>query len=97
MTIKTTPEMNEKIVELLRLHAVEVAMDQWELKNYAAARIEELEAEVAIDDKLLSEHSRLLEAIPPCPLHGSQCVPHAIDWVERRLDTLKMREAHHAT
>lgn len=45
------------------------------------ARIRDLEQEVAVDDKLLAERDRLLEAIPACDAHGDKCIPHAIEWV----------------
>lgn len=35
-----------------------------------------------VTDKLLTERNRVLDAIPKCPAHGSQCVPHAIEWIE---------------
>ena len=38
--------------------------------------------ELLVTDKLLEERNRVMEAIPPCPRHGSQCVPHALEWVE---------------
>ena len=44
-----------------------------------------LEEELRITDKLLAERNRLLEAIPPCPMHGSQCVPHALEWIHKKL------------
>lgn len=45
-------------------------------------RIAELEEEVAIDDKLLEQRRSVMDAIPPCPDHGSGCEPHAVEWVE---------------
>lgn len=48
----------------------------------ALTRIKELEAELAVSDKLLKDRDALLEAIPQCPAHG-KCVPHAIEWVEQ--------------
>ncbi len=35
-------------------------------------------------EKILSERMRVMEAIPACPVHGSQCVPHAIEWVTKQ-------------
>lgn len=37
---------------------------------------------IAILENLLKERDKLLRAIPECPEHG-QCVPHAIEWVEK--------------
>ncbi|WP_415912289.1 hypothetical protein [Neptuniibacter sp. QD37_11] len=28
---------------------------------------------------------KVLNAIPPCPDHGHDCVPHAVEWVEKQL------------
>jgi hypothetical protein len=41
------------------------------------AEIERLRAEIAVDDKLLAERNRILEA-EPCPMHGP-CVPHVLE------------------
>lgn len=43
-------------------------------------------------DKIISERNRLLDAIPACPVHG-QCVPHAIEWVEKVLLVMKELKA----
>jgi hypothetical protein len=44
-------------------------------------RADEAEASAAIGDKLLAERNRVLDALP-CPTHG-QCVPHALDEIDR--------------
>lgn len=44
-----------------------------------------LREEVAIDDKIIAERQRVLEAIPPCELHGRHCVPHALEWIADRV------------
>ena len=46
-------------------------------------KIKLIEAELHITDLLLENRNRLLDAIPPCPIHGSQCIPHALDWIEQ--------------
>lgn len=46
-------------------------------------RIKELEKELAVTDELLVERDRLLKTIPECPVHGNQCIPHALEWVNR--------------
>jgi hypothetical protein len=46
---------------------------------------DQLKDEVAIGDRIITERDRLLAAIPECGPHG-QCVPHAIEWVERMKD-----------
>lgn len=45
-------------------------------------RIEELEAELVVSDRLLEDRQRLLSAIPACPAHGL-CVSHALEWIEQ--------------
>lgn len=45
----------------------------------------ELEEYVDVLEKLLQERERLLAEIPPCPVHGAGCVPHAIEWVRAHL------------
>jgi hypothetical protein len=47
------------------------------------ARIAELEQELVVTNEILKEHNRVLEEVPECPLHGSQCVPHAVAWVKQ--------------
>lgn len=40
--------------------------------------------ELEITEALLADdRQRVLDAIPPCPLHGAACVPHALEWIER--------------
>jgi hypothetical protein len=62
---------------------------------------DDLRAEGAADELLLAKRNRLLGAIPGCPVHGNQCVSHAIEWVEgmkRHNESLRIRltalEAH---
>src|SRR3954467_3490400 len=64
----------EKVRDVRTLH-----MDQM-LKG-AQTRNRELVEEVRISDRLLDDRNRLLKLIPPCPEHGDECIPHAIDWV----------------
>lgn len=52
----------------------------------AMRRIQELEKEVLVSDKLIEERNELLEEIPHCVAHGL-CVPHALEWV-RQVKTL---------
>jgi hypothetical protein len=55
-------------------------------------RVAELEREVDVDNKLLAERDRLLEAIPACDAHGDKCIPAAIEWVgAARIDAEKWR------
>ena len=43
----------------------------------------DLNKELEITEKLLEEQYRIMDAIPPCPVHGNRCVPHAVEWIER--------------
>ena len=56
-----------------------------------AEKCRRLEQEVAIDDKLLAERNHLLDLFT-CSMHGSGCVPHALDEVvsmRQRIATLE--------
>ena len=46
------------------------------------------EEEIAISDKLLADRNMVLAAIPGCGAHGDQCVPHALEWIERQTAAL---------
>lgn len=43
----------------------------------------ELEQLAVAQGQLLDARNVLLRAIPGCKAHGDECVPHAIEWVER--------------
>lgn len=45
------------------------------------AEIATLKTELEATDKILEQRNRIFEVIPECKVHGSQCVPHAVDWV----------------
>lgn len=47
------------------------------------AQVTMLEAEIEVDNKLLLSRDNLLKSIPECPEHGDQCIPHAMEWVEK--------------
>lgn len=77
------------------LHVVcETPKKQW-LKDsefIAAANpstVLDLLEEISIADKIIAERDRLISAIPACPVHG-QCVPHAIEWVEKVVLMMRM-------
>ena len=46
------------------------------------AGLDRIAEELRATDELLADRQRVLDAIPPCPVHG-QCVPHALQWIER--------------
>ncbi len=33
------------------------------------------------DQKIIESRNKVLQAIPPCPAHGNECVPHALEWI----------------
>lgn len=75
----------------LEQHISRVESERGDLRaarDEAWARIEKLESEIAVDDKLLAERDRLLNTIPACPAHGAGCVPHAIAWVDDARDRM---------
>lgn len=49
------------------------------------ARSEELK----ITDQILYDRSKLLIAIPECEVHGSECIPHAIEWIGESIEIRK--------
>lgn len=51
--------------------------------------IDELVDLLNVNEKLLAERQRVLDSIPECPIHGGNCVPHAIEWID------KMKSAFH--
>jgi hypothetical protein len=42
-----------------------------------------LREQLDITDRLLENREQVFRAIPECPIHGSGCVPHALEWIER--------------
>lgn len=57
-------------------HAAEVARLE--------ARVAELTAEVTLDDARIAGLEAVVRAVPACPAHGDQCLPHAVAWIEER-------------
>lgn len=58
------------------------------LRKAAEAEAETLRAELArareelnVTDDVLTERMKVMAVIPPCPEHGSNCVPGAVAWV----------------
>ncbi len=50
---------------------------------FALADPSPLKEELDLTDRLLENREQVLRAIPECPIHGSGCVPHALEWIER--------------
>lgn len=60
------------------------AKDCVEIVTDQSRTVAQIEEELAVTDKLLRERDRVMEAIPPCPIHGNQCVPYALAWIEEQ-------------
>jgi hypothetical protein len=54
-------------------------MDEQHLRQLNIAQLHDW---LRVDEKLLEERARVMSAIPECPEHGHQCVPHALEWIE---------------
>jgi hypothetical protein len=59
-----------------------------DLKLYSEEQVnkmmEDVKRELKVTEELLEERQRVLDAIPDCKLHGRNCVPHAIEWIEKQ-------------
>lgn len=58
-------------------HDVEVARLQ--------AIIAERDEEIALDDRHIADLLKVVAAVPPCPLHGDTCIPHAVEWITAQI------------
>ena len=61
--------------------------------HYDDNLVERARQEIAVDDLLLAERDRLLDAIPECAAHGNRCVPNAIEWVLASIELEKAADA----
>ncbi len=69
--MNTTPEMNAKIVGILRL-------DGKQHSDYAALRIEELEAEIEQLQEIDEQYLLICEAVGDLPRPGGETVPELV-------------------
>jgi len=65
-----------------------VMLDLMSDRLKALAKYDELAAELKVTDELLALYKTVLEAVPPCPLHGETCVSHALDWIKEAKEKL---------
>lgn len=49
---------------------------------------DQLRHEIEVSDALLNDRDRVLNAIPECPVHGSGCVPHALEWIAKAKEAM---------
>jgi len=61
------------------------------LKDGIAMKIDEIskqlndyDKELETTDKLLESFKKVIEAIPECKVHGSLCIPNALDWINKK-------------
>jgi len=76
------PDTGEPCGSFYKDHGVSIAIEE----------LRKAREEIAVDDVLLAEYNRVLEAVPPCPVHGAQCVPHALEWIQTTTGRLRMLE-----
>ena len=78
---KGNAEWRSEAIRFRGLHRAQRAATE---KGLAAERIraQQLSEELCVADKLLEVRTDLLRSIPECPVHGDQCVPHALEWVQ---------------
>lgn len=64
---------------------VEADVDHEFLNNpeirHLLCEVEQLKAEIDIDNALLGSYERLMDEIPECPIHGNRCILHAKSWI----------------
>lgn len=46
------------------------------------AHIEKLTEELKVTEQLMNNYKSVVEAIPACDQHGSDCVSHALEWIK---------------
>lgn len=50
--------------------------------------LQHMEEELKVTNRLLEARDKLLQEIPPCPLHGNECIPHAREWIQAAITLL---------
>ena len=46
---------------------------------------DEIVQRLNVNERLLYERQKVLDAIPECEQHGRNCVPHALEWIKARV------------
>lgn len=57
--------------------------------------IESLTSKLKTTDEILEDRYQVMRAIPECEAHGWNCVPHALEWVERAKAALAYLQYNH--
>lgn len=60
---------------------------QFKQSKFTQPEVDAIRKELEVTEQLLNERQRVLDAIPECPGHGRNCVPHALAWIEKMLRT----------
>ena len=66
--------------------------DHKALASLPRTELEKVEEYILVLEKVLSERDRVIDAIPECPVHGRQCVPHALEWIQSQLQPTLQEE-----
>ena len=45
-----------------------------------------------VNERLLEDRQRVIDAIPECHAHGNNCVPHALEWLRSAKAFMGLRE-----
>ncbi len=40
--------------------------------------------DLGVTESLLEQRQRVLDEVPECPIHGGNCVPHAVEWIKAK-------------
>lgn len=71
-------------IEILRQFVYEAGQEYGSVSGEMAMQsLKAIEGELFITDTLNENLQRVVSAIPPCPVHGVICIPHAIEWIEQ--------------
>ncbi len=80
--IQKTSATSDQNPQPVTVEWIESSRCDWaRLASRRKAEIESLESQIYILEKLLNERNRVIDAIPECPVHGPQCIPHALEWL----------------
>ena len=58
----------------------------------AIIAITDLRNELRVTNELLNSRMKVMAAIPECELHGSNCVRHAIEWINDAKKVMLIRK-----
>lgn len=92
MSKKMTIAEIEKLINAPETKSIKIlpdgSVEVFDKKDFEAeidrlkAELSKLKAELKVTEELLTNRESVLAACPPCGAHGSDCVPHAVEWIE---------------